>query len=88
MITHSLHSFQLTATPLVGYKRLQFNIAVHPIDKIDLMKEIPTVLLPMLWVQEVSLQFNSLNLSSLSNFSYTITNLAPWSRLLQQLIVA
>lgn len=58
MITHSLHSFQLTATPLVGYKRLQFNIAVHPIDKIDLMKEIPTVLLPILWVQEVSLQFN------------------------------
>lgn len=42
----------LTSTPLVGYKRLQFNIDVHPIDKIDLMKEIPTVLLPILWVQE------------------------------------
>jgi hypothetical protein len=45
----------MTATPLVGFKRLQFNIAVHAIDKIDLMKETPTVLLPILWVQEVSL---------------------------------
>ncbi|KAJ9589995.1 hypothetical protein L9F63_016887, partial [Diploptera punctata] len=42
----------LTATPLVAYKRLQFNVPIHPIDKIDLMKEVPTVLLPILWVQE------------------------------------
>nr|AMA98191.1 chemosensory protein [Blattella germanica]WPE03555.1 sensory neuron membrane protein 1d [Blattella germanica] len=42
----------LTSTPLVAYKRLQFNIAIHKIDKIDLMKDIPTVLLPIMWVQE------------------------------------
>jgi hypothetical protein len=52
---HWLRAFQLTATPLVGYKRLQFNIAIHAIDKMDLMKDIPTVLLPILWVQEVRL---------------------------------
>jgi len=30
----------MSATPLVGFKRLQFNIAIHSVDKIDLMKEI------------------------------------------------
>ncbi|XP_069694772.1 sensory neuron membrane protein 1-like [Periplaneta americana] len=42
----------LTATPMVAYKRLQFSVPIHAIEKVDLMKELPTALVPILWVQE------------------------------------
>jgi hypothetical protein len=45
--------FQLTATPLEAYKRLQLNIALHRTDSIDLLKNVKPTLFPILWMQEV-----------------------------------
>ncbi|PNF38576.1 Sensory neuron membrane protein 1 [Cryptotermes secundus] len=42
----------LTATPLEAYKRLQLNIALHRTDGIDLLKNVKSTLLPILWMQE------------------------------------
>ncbi|XP_075232893.1 sensory neuron membrane protein 1-like isoform X2 [Lycorma delicatula] len=41
-----------TGTPLAARKRLQFNIGIHKIKKIDLMKEVPESLIPIFWVEE------------------------------------
>nr|WNX29034.1 sensory neuron membrane protein 2 [Odontotermes formosanus] len=42
----------LTATPLEAYNRLQLNIPLHRTDSIDLLKNIKSTLLPILWMQE------------------------------------
>jgi hypothetical protein len=46
-------SFQMTSTPLLAHRRLQLSIALHKIDAIDLMQEAPTVIFPILWIDEV-----------------------------------
>nr|CAD7197008.1 unnamed protein product [Timema douglasi] len=42
----------MTGTPLGARRRLQFNIFLHKVDKIDLMKEVPSALLPIFWINE------------------------------------
>nr|WVD93741.1 sensory neuron membrane protein 1b [Graphosoma rubrolineatum] len=42
----------MTATPLGARKRLQFNLPIHPIKKVALMKELPEALVPLFWVEE------------------------------------
>ena len=38
---------------MLGYKRLQFNINLHPVSKFAPMKDLRAVLFPVLWVEEV-----------------------------------
>jgi hypothetical protein len=45
----------MTSTPLCAHRRLQLSIALHKIDTIDLMQEAPTVILPILWIDEVGI---------------------------------
>ncbi|KAK4886688.1 hypothetical protein RN001_002959 [Aquatica leii] len=42
----------MTGTPVSGKKRLQFNLPLQPIPKVNVMKNVPTALLPLLWVEE------------------------------------
>jgi hypothetical protein len=58
--------FQLTATPLEAYKRLQLNIAVHRTDGIDLLKNVKSTLLPILWMQEVVYSVENITVSVLN----------------------
>ena len=46
---------QMTSTPLCAHRRLQLSIALHKIDIIDLMQEAPTIILPILWIDEVGI---------------------------------
>jgi hypothetical protein len=43
----------MTSTPLSAHRRLQLSIPLHKIDTIELMQETPTVILPILWIDEV-----------------------------------
>jgi hypothetical protein len=43
----------MTSTPLLAHRRLQLSIALHKVDAIDLMQEAPTVIFPILWIDEV-----------------------------------
>ncbi|KAK5643369.1 hypothetical protein RI129_007214 [Pyrocoelia pectoralis] len=42
----------MTGTPVSGKKRLQFNLPLEPVEKVNVMKNVPTALLPLLWVEE------------------------------------
>ncbi|XP_012339100.2 LOW QUALITY PROTEIN: sensory neuron membrane protein 1-like [Apis florea] len=42
----------MTATPLSAHKRLQFNLYLHKIEKLKLMKNFPECLFPVFWVEE------------------------------------
>lgn len=42
----------MTATPLQAAKRLQFNMYLHPMEKVKLMKNFPECLFPLFWVEE------------------------------------
>nr|UQE86052.1 sensory neuron membrane protein [Tropidothorax elegans] len=42
----------ISGTPLGARKRLQFNIPIHPIKKVNLMKDLPEALVPLMWVEE------------------------------------
>lgn len=44
----------MTGTPVLGKKRLQFNLPMFPIPKIEVMKDSHDALVPLLWVEEVS----------------------------------
>lgn len=46
----------MTGTPLVGYKRLQFNIFIKKEPKISVMKTLneEEKLVPLFWVEEVN----------------------------------
>lgn len=48
--------FQMTGTPLLGYKRLQFNMFLKKESKITVMKTLneEEKLVPLFWVEEVS----------------------------------
>lgn len=43
----------MTGTPIVGKKRMQLNMPMYPIPKIDIMKTVPDTLVPLLWIEEV-----------------------------------
>lgn len=43
---------QLTGTPLMAAKRLQFNLEMKPIPQIEIMKSMPDILFPLFWVEE------------------------------------
>ncbi|KAJ3662446.1 hypothetical protein Zmor_006796 [Zophobas morio] len=42
----------LLAVPLEAQKRIQFNLQIQPVKKINFMKTLPTALHPLLWVEE------------------------------------
>lgn len=42
----------MLGTPLSGRKRLQFNMFIYAIPKFKLMKQFPSALLPLFWVEE------------------------------------
>lgn len=44
---------QNTGYPIRGGKRVQFNMFLRAIDQIDITKNLLTVLLPILWIDEV-----------------------------------
>lgn len=48
----AIHFQQLTGTPIIAAKRLQFNLEVKPIPEIEMMKNLPQVILPFFWVEE------------------------------------
>ena len=52
--------FQLTGTPLLTYKRVQFNVNMRRVRKLELTKTLPTVLIPAIWVEEVIWKFPSI----------------------------
>lgn len=43
---------QLTGTALSAAKRMQFNLEVKPIPQVEMMKNMPNVVLPMFWIDE------------------------------------
>lgn len=43
---------QLTGTALSAAKRMQFSLEVKPIPQVEMMKNMPEVVLPMFWVEE------------------------------------
>ncbi|XP_014229470.1 sensory neuron membrane protein 1-like [Trichogramma pretiosum] len=42
----------LAGAPLYAKKRLQFNMFVHPVEKVKILKTFATALLPLAWVEE------------------------------------
>lgn len=50
-------SLQISGTPVEGYKRLQFSLKIEPISEFDIMSQMPSVLFPLIWVEE-SVQLN------------------------------
>lgn len=42
----------MSSSPLSAAKRLQFALDVEPVETFDLMENLPTVVLPMMWVEE------------------------------------
>jgi len=66
----------MTGTPLLGYKRLQFNIFLKKEPKINVMKTLneDEKLIPLFWVEEVNYivyqkLYKSLDLLELYNFN-------------------
>lgn len=48
--------FQLTGVPLQGGKRVQFNMFLKSINRITITENLTTVLMPAIWVEEVSIR--------------------------------
>lgn len=46
------HVYQLTGTALSAAKRMQFSLEVKPIPQVEMMKNMPEVVLPLFWVEE------------------------------------
>ncbi|XP_029047510.2 sensory neuron membrane protein 1-like [Osmia bicornis bicornis] len=42
----------MTAAPLQAVQKLQFNMFLHPIEKVKLMKHFPECLFPLFWIEE------------------------------------
>nr|XP_015834960.1 PREDICTED: sensory neuron membrane protein 1-like isoform X3 [Tribolium castaneum] len=42
----------LTGTPMLGQRRIQFNLQLMPIPKVAMMKTVPEALHPILWIEE------------------------------------
>jgi scavenger receptor class B, member 1 len=54
---------QISGTPLQGQKRLQFSIEIESIEEMEAMKNLKSMLLPFVWVEEgVSLNRTYTNL--------------------------
>ena len=43
---------KISGTPLSGAKRLQFSLDIEPTEEYDIMRNLPTLLLPLIWVEE------------------------------------
>lgn len=59
------YDLQVTGTPLVGYKRLQFNMFLKKEPKITIMKTLneEEKLVPLFWVEEViELKYNMIRI--------------------------
>lgn len=46
--------FQMTGTPVSAHKRMQFSLPIQTLPKVSFMSNLPTVLFPIMWVEEVS----------------------------------
>lgn len=66
----------MTGSPVQAFKRLQFSIPLHPYAKVPLMKNLPETVIPLVWVEEVTLKF-PLNavVSKLVNFQSVSLNM-------------
>jgi hypothetical protein len=52
-------SFQITGGPVAAAKRLQFSMPLEPNEKVPLFNKLPSTVLPLFWVEEVSLVVTS-----------------------------
>lgn len=41
-----------TGSPVVARQKVQFNLAIVPLEEVEQMKNLPEVLLPIFWVEE------------------------------------
>lgn len=46
--------FQFTGSPVFAAKRLQFNMPLEPMAKVDLFKNFKETIIPLFWIEEVS----------------------------------
>lgn len=56
-------SSQITGVVVKGLKRMQFNIELRRIDSISQLKNVPTGVFPLLWVEEVRIGYVSITQS-------------------------
>lgn len=54
---------QITGVVVKGLKRMQFNIELRRIDSISQLKNVPTGVFPLLWVEEVRIGYVSITQS-------------------------
>ncbi|KAJ8680288.1 hypothetical protein QAD02_016075 [Eretmocerus hayati] len=78
----------LTGIPLVSKKRIQYNIMIHKIEKIDIMKNLPEVLLPIYWFGEnMIMPDKSISRAKSKHTSKKIMNILRWIMVLGGLIL-
>ncbi|XP_073981559.1 sensory neuron membrane protein 1-like isoform X2 [Rhodnius prolixus] len=70
----------ITGTPLGARKRLQFNMRIHAIKKVPLMKNLPDAMIPLFWVEEgLELSQEFIDLLDASLFrSMRIVGVSKW----------
>ncbi|XP_075211459.1 sensory neuron membrane protein 2-like isoform X2 [Lycorma delicatula] len=68
-----------TGTPVEGYKRMQMNMHLHVVSNIDVLENISTGLLPLLWIEE-GFKLDDDHLSLLVTFYHllNVLNFFPW----------
>ena len=47
-----VHFELISGTPLSAEKKLQFNLAMEPIEQLDVMAKLPKLYMPIFWVSE------------------------------------
>ncbi|PNF38578.1 hypothetical protein B7P43_G03985 [Cryptotermes secundus] len=75
----TLHFEPLTGTPMLGYKRLQFNIILRKVSKFTPMKNLHAMIFPILWVDE-GLELDDKYVSQLKSIFVIISiiNIFKW----------